>query len=109
MWRLETHSLARGVIGAVAQTAGVRMTFSQVISRWRNDETFIAEWVTQLAAIALDAYCFETPPLTKTILNESKEKRPGNSGGKWRRAWMLDLQIRLCGSARQDSVYRGSM
>lgn len=70
---LETKPLAPGVIAAVALSDSVRMTFSQVISRWRSDETFVAEWVAQLAAIPLDAYCFETPPLTKALLNESFE------------------------------------
>jgi len=73
MWRLETQLLAPGVIRAVALSGSVRLTFSQVISQWRSDETFVAEWVAQLAAIPFDAYCFETPPLTKPILNRSFE------------------------------------
>jgi hypothetical protein len=73
MWNLETQSLAPGVIGAAALTGNARMTFSQVISLWRNDETFVAEWVAQLAAIPFDAYCLETPPLTKPMLSQSFE------------------------------------
>jgi hypothetical protein len=73
MWRLETQCLAHGILKAVALTGAARMTFAQVISLWRNDESFVAAWVAQLAAIPFDAYCFETPPLTKPILNKSFE------------------------------------
>ena len=51
MWRLETQILAHGVLAAVALTGAARMSFSQVISLWRNDERFVAAWVAQLAAI----------------------------------------------------------
>jgi hypothetical protein len=73
MWRLETKALASGVIGAAALAGDVRMTFSQVISAWRTDESFVAEWVAQLAEIPFDAYCLETPPLTKQMLAEPFE------------------------------------
>jgi uncharacterized protein DUF6940 len=73
MWSLKTQRLAPGVLGAAALGGSVRMTFSQVISLWRSDETFVAEWVAQLAAIPFDAYCFEAPPLTKALLNEPFE------------------------------------
>lgn len=73
MWCIKTQLLSSGALGAVALDGAARMTFSQVISLWRDDESFAAEWVTQLAAIPFDAYCFETPPLTTTILNESFE------------------------------------
>jgi hypothetical protein len=49
------------------------MTFSQVISLWWDDKAFVAEWVAQLAAIPFDAYCLETPPLTKPVLSKSFE------------------------------------
>ena len=68
MWRLETKALAFDVIGAAALVGNVRMTFSQVISAWRADESFVLEWVARLAEIPFDAYCFETPPLTKEML-----------------------------------------
>jgi hypothetical protein len=55
MWNLETQSLAPGVIGAAVLTGNARMTFSQVISLWRSDETFAAEWTAQLAAIPFNA------------------------------------------------------
>lgn len=73
MWYLETQSLAPGVIAAAVLTGNARMTFSQVISLWRSDETFVAEWVAWLAAIPFDAYCLETPPLTKSMLSRSFE------------------------------------
>lgn len=73
MWCLETQSLAPGVIGAAVVIGNARMTFSQVISLWHNDETFVAEWVAQLAAIPFEAYCFETPPLTKPALSKPFE------------------------------------
>lgn len=73
MWRLETQSIARGILGAVALAGAEHMTFSQVIASWRDDESFVAEWVAQLAAIPLDAFCFETPPLTKATLNQPFE------------------------------------
>jgi hypothetical protein len=73
MWCLETQSFAPGVIGATALAGNARMTFLQVISLWRNDESFVAEWVARLAEIPFDAYCFETPPLTKQMLSESFE------------------------------------
>ena len=73
MWRLETRPLASGVIGAAALAGDVRMTFSQVISAWRTDDSFVAEWVARLAEIPVDAYCFETPPLTKQMLTEPFE------------------------------------
>jgi hypothetical protein len=73
MWRIETEFLAPGVLGAVALDDTVRMTFLQVISLWRNDERFVAEWAAQLAAIPFNAYCFETPPLTKPVLNRPFE------------------------------------
>jgi hypothetical protein len=50
-----------------------RMTFSHVISLWRDDEIFVAEWTARLAEIPFDAYCLETPPLTKPMLNEPFE------------------------------------
>ena len=49
------------------------MTFSQVISGWRTDESFVADWVARFAEIPFDAYCFETPPLTKKMLGEPFE------------------------------------
>src|SRR5215471_13148068 len=70
---VETQSLAPGLIGATALSRDARMTFSQVISLWRDDETFVAEWVTRLAAIPFDAYCFETPPLTRQMLSRPFE------------------------------------
>ena len=73
MCRLETRSLAPGVIGAAALAGNVRMTFSQVISGWRTDESFVAEWVAQLTEIPFDAYCLETPPLTNRMLSEPFE------------------------------------
>jgi hypothetical protein len=73
MGRLETKALVSGVIGAAALAGDVRMTFSQVISAWRTDESFVAEWVAQLAEIPFDAYCLETPPLTKQMLTEPFE------------------------------------
>jgi hypothetical protein len=73
MWCLETQSLAPGIIGAAVRTDTARMTFSQVISLWRDDETFVGEWVAQLAAIPFDAYCLETPPLTRSTLARSFE------------------------------------
>jgi hypothetical protein len=73
MWRLETRTLTSGLIGAAAFEGGVRMTFSQVIFGWRTDESFVAEWVARVAEIPFDAYCFETPPLTKQMLAEPFE------------------------------------
>jgi hypothetical protein len=73
MWHFETQSLAPGVIGATVLAGNVRMTFAQVISLWHNDEAFVAEWVAQLAAVPFDAYCLETPPLTKQTLNKPFE------------------------------------
>jgi hypothetical protein len=73
MWHFETQSLAPGVIGATVLASNVRMTFAQVISLWHNDETYVAEWVAQLAAVRFDAYCLETPPLTKQTLNKPFE------------------------------------
>jgi hypothetical protein len=70
MWCLETQSLAPGIIGAAVMAGNACMTFSQVISLWRNDEAFVAEWVDQLAAIPFEAYCLETPPLTKPMLGK---------------------------------------
>ena len=49
------------------------MPITQVISGWRTDETFAAEWATRLAEIPLDAYCLETPPLTTQMLAEPFE------------------------------------
>jgi len=68
MWSLETQSLAPGVIGAAVLAGNTRMTFSEVISLWHIDEIFVSEWVSQLAAIPFDAYCWETPPLTEPML-----------------------------------------
>jgi hypothetical protein len=73
MWCLETQHLAPGALGAIVLNGASRMTFSQVMSLWRNDESFVSEWVAQLAAIPFNAYCFETPPLTKAIVNNSFE------------------------------------
>lgn len=73
MWRLETQSLGPGVIGATLFADEARLTFSQVISLWREDETFVAEWVAQLAAIPFSGYCLETPPLSKPVLGKSFE------------------------------------
>jgi len=73
MWCLETQSLAPGVIKAAVLAGNARLTFSQVISLWCNDEMFVAEWVSQLAAIPFDAYCWETPPLSKPVLGKSFE------------------------------------
>jgi hypothetical protein len=73
MWHFETQSLAPGVIGAAVLADNIRMTFAQVISLWHNDETYVAEWVAQLAAVPFDAYCLETPPLTKQTLNKPFE------------------------------------
>jgi hypothetical protein len=73
MWRLETQSLTSGVIGAAVLAGDARMTFAEVMSLWRDDKTFVAEWVAQLTAIPFDAYCLETPPLTKPVLSKSFE------------------------------------
>lgn len=73
MWSLETQSLEPGIIAAVVLKGTERMTFAEVISLWRDDETFLAEWVAQLAAIPFDAYCLETPPLTKAMLSRPFE------------------------------------
>lgn len=73
MWSLETQSLEPGIIAAVVLSGTERMTFAEVISLWRDDETFLAEWVAQLAAIPFDAYCLETPPLTKAMLSRPFE------------------------------------
>lgn len=73
MWSLETQSLAPDIIAAAVLAGDARMTFAQVISHWRDDETFVAEWVAGLAAIPFAGYCFETPPLTQSILNSPFE------------------------------------
>ena len=73
MWCFETQSLAPGVIGATMLAGNARKTFSQVISLWRNDKSFVAEWVARLAEIPFEAYCLETPPLTKPTLSEPFE------------------------------------
>lgn len=73
MWRLETKSLAPELIAATVLASDVRMTFAQVISLWREDETFAANWSAQLAAIPFSGYCLETPPLTRSVLNKPFE------------------------------------
>jgi hypothetical protein len=73
MWRVEKQSLAPGVMTAAVLAGDTRVTFAQVISLWREDETFAAEWAAQLAAIPFAGYCFETPPLTRSILDRPFE------------------------------------
>src|SRR5262249_47321331 len=45
----------------------------QVISRWRSNELFVAEWIERLAEIPFGAYCWETPPLTRPMLDRPFE------------------------------------
>lgn len=73
MWSFKTQSLSPEVIAAAVLNGDARMTFSQVISLWRDDTTFVAQWVAQLAAIPFNAYCFETPPLTRAMLSKPFE------------------------------------
>jgi hypothetical protein len=70
---LEIQLIAPGVVGATLSAGGARLTFSQVMSLWRDDVAFVVEWVTRLAAVPFDAYCLETPPLRRRILNEPFE------------------------------------
>ena len=70
-WR--TEPIAPGVVRATLSAGGGRLTFSQVITLWREDMAFVAEWVAGLAEVPFEAYCLETPPLRKQVLNEPFE------------------------------------
>jgi hypothetical protein len=73
MWCLETQLLAPDVISSAVLAGDTRMTFAQVMTLWRDDENFVIEWAAQLAALPFAGYCFETPPLTRSILDRPFE------------------------------------
>ena len=49
------------------------LTWSDVVSRWQNDRTFLCFFESILADAPFPAYFWETPPITSTTLNRDFE------------------------------------
>ena len=65
MWRIESTALDdrtqrwNGVVGPSGALA-----FHQVCAAWRSDAAFREFWIGALAALRMDAYCWECPPVS---------------------------------------------
>jgi hypothetical protein len=53
--------------------AGEALSFGQVFSRWRMDESFRAFWSAKLREVPFDAYCWECPAVTSANLERAFE------------------------------------
>jgi hypothetical protein len=79
MWTAEfqtltnSNSTACRVLSASVGGAASPIAFSEVIKRWQTDDTFTAWFTSILAGSPLDAFRFETPPITPSSLSRPFE------------------------------------
>lgn len=52
---------------------GKRVTYSEVIELWQDDETFRLFWLSELASAPFAAYFWETPPVTLSTVHKAFE------------------------------------
>lgn len=74
MWEPQIESLNSGCIqkiSIVSQTR--RVTYSEVIQLWQQDENFRSLFISLLASAPFSAYFWETPPITHSTVNQEFE------------------------------------
>lgn len=65
MWELETDKPAADIRRITIHSQGETLRFGDIIRLWREDAAFRSFWVDTLRDVPFEAYCWETPPLTR--------------------------------------------
>jgi hypothetical protein len=74
MWEWHISADAGGDREAVSLTRrGEPATFRAVLEAWRRDEDFRATFTAKLRDVPYQAYCWETPPLSRETLDQPFE------------------------------------
>jgi hypothetical protein len=73
MWEAQSETLQPGCVRMRAQVGGRPLSYAEAIERWTDDERF-RDWFAGLLVDApFEAYCWETPAVTRSNLDRHFE------------------------------------